>query len=161
MFNITGTVVNYFVHCKRQCYLFYYKIQMEDESELVKIGRALHEAKHTEEILIDNIKVDKIKGDYLIELKKSDADLKAAEAQLLYYLFVLKNKGIIKKGKIEVIEKNKQNHKTIEIILDEEKEKQLKELLEKIKKLLAGKEVPRVKKDNKCKKCAYYSYCYI
>lgn len=101
MINITGTLINYYVHCKRQCYLFYNKIEMEDESELVRIGKALHEEKKTEEISIENIKIDKIKGDYLIELKKSDADLEAAKAQVLYYLYVLKSKGIIKKVKLK------------------------------------------------------------
>lgn len=161
MINITGTVVNYYVHCKRQCYLFYNKIEMEDESELVRIGRALHEEKETEEIAIENIKLDKMKGDYLIELKKSDADLDAARAQLLYYLYVLKNKGILKKGRIEVVEKNKQNHRVIEVLLDKENEKYLKKLLEDIEKLLEEKNVPKVEKDKKCKKCAYYPYCYI
>ena len=161
MINITGTVVNYYVHCKRQCYLFYNKIEMEDESELVRIGRALHEEKETEEIAIENIKLDKMKGDYLIELKKSDADLNAAKAQLLYYLYILKNKGIVKKGKIEVVEKNKQNHKVIEVLLDEQNENYLKNLLTDIEELLEKNKVPNVEKDKKCKKCAYYPYCYI
>ena len=161
MINITGTVVNYYVHCKRQCYLFYNKIEMEDESELVRIGRALHEEKETEEIAIENIKLDKMKGDYLIELKKSDADLDAAKAQLLYYLYILKNKGIVKKGKIEVIEKNKQNHKVIEVLLDEQNENYLKKLLTDIGELLEKNKVPKIEKDKKCKKCAYYPYCYI
>ncbi|MBR8701262.1 hypothetical protein IX317_000710 [Fusobacterium sp. DD29] len=161
MINITGTVVNYYVHCKRQCYLFYNKIEMEDESELVRIGRALHEEKETEEIAIENIKLDKMKGDYLIELKKSDADLDAAKAQLLYYLYILKNKGIVKKGKIEVVEKNKQNHKVIEVLLDEQNENYLKKMLTDIEELLEKNKVPKVEKDKKCKKCAYYPYCYI
>ena len=161
MINITGTVVNYYVHCKRQCYLFYNKIEMEDESELVRIGRALHEEKETEEIAIENIKLDKMKGDYLIELKKSDADLDAAKAQLLYYLYILKNKGIVKKGKIEVVEKNKQNHKVIEVLLDEQNENYLKTMLTDIEELLEKNKVPKVEKDKKCKKCAYYPYCYI
>ena len=52
MINITGTLINYYIHCKRQCYLFYNKIEMEDESELVRIGKALHEEKKIEEISI-------------------------------------------------------------------------------------------------------------
>ena len=64
---INGTIINYFIHCKRQCYMHYNRINMEDESELVKIGKAMHEEKKTDEITVENIKVDKIKKDYLIE----------------------------------------------------------------------------------------------
>ena len=37
--NLTGTIINYFYHCKRQCWLFANKINLEDNSELVKIER--------------------------------------------------------------------------------------------------------------------------
>ena len=43
---ITGTIVNYYFHCKRQCWLFYNKINLEDNSEDVRIGRVLHELKN-------------------------------------------------------------------------------------------------------------------
>lgn len=160
---ITGTIVNYFVHCKRQCYLHYHKITLEDESELVKIGRSLHESKKTEEITIDNIKVDKIKSEHLIEIKKSDSDLNAAKMQLLYYLYTLEKKGIYKKGKLEVIEKNKKNKDIVsyEVLLNDETRTQLLEVLDKIEKLLEKDTIPPVEKNNKCKKCAYFSYCYI
>ena len=45
---ITGTLVNYYHHCKRQCWLFYNKINLEDNSEDVRIGRVLHEIKNEE-----------------------------------------------------------------------------------------------------------------
>lgn len=155
---ITGTIVNYYIHCKRQCYMHYHKINLEDESELVKIGKAVHEEKNTEEISIENIKLDKIGKEYLVEIKKSDADLEASEMQVLYYLFKLKEKGIIKKGKIEVIEKNKSSRKIHEIILTEENEKKLKDVIEKIKLLVKDDKIPPIEKS---KKCAYYPYCYI
>ena len=158
---ITGTIVNYYVHCKRQCYMHYHKINMEDESELVKIGKAVHEEKNTEEISIENIKLDKIKKEYLVEIKKSDADLDAAKMQVLYYLLKLKEKGIIKKGKIEVIERNKSDIKIHEVILTEENEERLRDILRKIAILINSNEIPPVEKNKKCKKCAYYPYCYI
>ena len=103
--NLTGTIINYFQHCKRQCWLFAHKINLEDNSELVKIGRAIHEAKETQEVEIDNIKIDKISDEYLTEIKKSDADLNACKFQILFYLQKLKRKGIIRKGRLEVVEK--------------------------------------------------------
>ena len=41
--NITGTIVNYYFHCKRQCWLFANKINLEDNSEDVRLGKVLHE----------------------------------------------------------------------------------------------------------------------
>lgn len=68
---VNGTLVNYYFHCKRQCYLHGNRMNMEDNSEQVKIGKAL------------------------------------AKWQLLFYLKVLKDKGIIRKGKLEFVEKGK------------------------------------------------------
>lgn len=56
---ITGTLINYYFHCKRQCYLFGNRLNLEDNSEIVKIGKAIHEAKDISdntEIAIDNIR---------------------------------------------------------------------------------------------------------
>ena len=158
---MTGTIVNYYIHCKRQCYLHYHKLNLEDNSELVKIGKALHNEKNTEELSIDNIKIDKITKDYLVEIKKSDADIEASKYQLLYYLKVLREKGIERKGKLEVIERNKKTRKTHIIELTDESEKELEDVLEEIRNLVNKDEVPSIEKSSKCKKCAYYGYCYI
>ena len=86
---INGTLMNYYFHCKRQCYLFGNRLNMEDNSEEVKIGKAIHEErdnKENTELAIENIRLDKLTGEYLTELKKSDADIEAAKWQLLYYL---------------------------------------------------------------------------
>lgn len=52
------------------------------------------------EIAIENIKLDKLTAEYLTEIKKSDADEEAAKWQLYYYLYVLKIKGIVRKGRL-------------------------------------------------------------
>ena len=108
-----------------------------------------------------NIKIDKLTKEYLTEVKKSDADPEAAKWQLLFYLKVLKEKGIARKGKLEFIEKNKKDKKTVILELDDEIEKQLYQYEEAIKQLLLKEEVPPVLDKPKCKKCAYYEYCYI
>ena len=98
---VNGTLVNYYFHCRRQCYLFGNRMNMEDNSEEVKIGKAIHEERNNREnteLAIENIRLDKLTGEYLTELKKSDADPVAAKWQLLYYLKVLKEKGIERKG---------------------------------------------------------------
>lgn len=157
--------MNYYFHCKRQCYLHGNRMNMEDNSETVKIGKALHEEKASNseqsEISIDNIKLDKLTKEYLTEIKKSDADPVSSRWQLLYYLKILKQKGIERKGRMEFIEKNKKG-KRIEIIeLTEEDEKLLEKYEHEIENLLLSDEVPPVLNETKCKKCAYYEYCYI
>ena len=40
-------------------------------------------------------------------------------------------------------------------------EKKLKDVIEKIKLLVKDDKIPPIEKSKKCKKCAYYPYCYI
>ena len=40
---VNGTLMNYYFHCKRQCYLHGHRLNLEDNSEIVQIGKALHE----------------------------------------------------------------------------------------------------------------------
>lgn len=162
---VNGTLINYYFHCKRQCYLHGNRLNLEDNSENVKIGKAIHEEKSEKgkntEITIDNIKLDKLTSEYLVEIKKSDADVNAATWQLMYYLKVLKSKGIERKGKLEFIEKNKTNKKVIIVELSEENEMKLNKYIDDIENLIIRNEIPEVLNKGKCKKCAYYEYCYI
>jgi len=98
---IIGTQINYYFICKTKLWLFSHHIQMEQESELVSLGKLLHlkSYKDEKEYTIDNlISVDFIKKhDYLElhEVKKSNKMEKSHEYQLLYYMFYLKQeKGI-------------------------------------------------------------------
>lgn len=163
--NINGTIINYYFHCKRQCYLHGNRLNMEDNSEQVKIGKAIHEEraenKNNTEIAIDNIRLDKLTKEYLTEVKKSDADAEAAKWQLLYYLKVFKTKGVIRKGKLEFVEKNKKDKKIIIIELTDEVEKELDKYIDEIEQLLNQDRIPECINKSTCKKCAYYEYCYI
>ncbi|HAQ40106.1 MAG TPA: CRISPR-associated protein Cas4 [Clostridiales bacterium] len=162
---VNGTLMNYYFHCKRQCYLHGNRLNLEDNSENVKVGKALHEIneeKFTEsELEIENVKLDRLTSKYLVEIKKSDADVEAAKWQVLLYLKILKEKGIIREGKLEFTEKNKQTKNVIYVNLDEENEKQLDQYIHEIDELLMQEGVPDVLKKPACKKCAYYEYCYI
>lgn len=162
---VNGTLINYFFHCRRQCYLHGNRLNLEDNSELVQIGKAIHEVKagdrENTEIAIDNIRLDRLTAEYLTEIKKSDSDIEACKWQLFYYLKVLKEKGIIRKGKLEFEEKNKTDKTTIILALGEQEEVQLEQIQENIEELLRQDEVPPAEKSIRCKKCAYYEYCFI
>lgn len=163
--DVNGTLINYYFHCQRQCYLHGNRMNLEDNSENVQIGKAIHEEKAADkentEIQIENIKLDRLTSEYLTEIKKSDADEEAARWQLLYYLYVLKKKGIIRKGKLQFIEKNKKESKSLILELTPELEEELMEYVHSIKQLLAQEKIPDPLNKTRCKKCAYYEYCYI
>ncbi len=162
---ITGTLINYYFHCETQCWLHANRINLEDNSEDVRIGKVLHEINEEKnkntEIAIDNVKIDKLTKEYLIEVKKSDSDIEAVKWQVLLYLYKLKQKGVLKKGKIEFLEKNKQKKKIHYVELDEVHEKELLNVLEKIANLIDLKKPPSAVLEKKCKKCAYFEYCFI
>lgn len=156
--------MNYYFHCRRQCYLHGNRLNLEDNSEQVKIGKALHEERdktENTEIALENIRLDKLSSEYLTEVKKSDADVEAAKWQLLFYLKILKEKGVIRKGKLEFMEKGKTNKKILYYALTEELEKELENYICSIELLLESDEIPEVLNKPLCKKCAYYEYCYI
>ncbi|MEO1927697.1 MAG: CRISPR-associated protein Cas4 [Nautiliaceae bacterium] len=160
---VTGTIINYYFVCPTKMWLFANKINLEDNSEDVRVGKVLHEISEDKvsEVGIGGIKVDKITKDYVIEVKKSDSDIEAGKWQLMYYLYILKQKGIEKKGRLEVFEKNKQDKKRFVIELSEENEKKLLEILEDIERMLSSDTPPKPKFESKCRKCAYYEYCFL
>ena len=162
---ITGTLINYYFHCKTQCWLHANRINFEDNSEDVRIGKVLHEINEEEsknaEIAIDNVKIDKLTKEYLVEVKKSDSDIEAVKWQVLLYLYKLKQKGIERKGKIEFIEKNRQTRKIHYVELDAENEQKLLMILEEIETLIDSPAPPKPVMERKCKKCAYYEYCFL
>mgnify|MGYP001435681629 CR=1 FL=1 len=108
-----------------------------------------------------NIRVDKLTNEYLVELKKSDADVEAVKWQTLYYLKVLKEKGIERNGKIIFHEKKKQTRKILYVELTEEIENQLDDILEELEKYVQAPLPDSPIFNKKCRRCSYYEYCFI
>lgn len=82
-------------------------------------------------------------------------------SKTLFCLKVLKEKGIERKGKLEFVEKNKTDKKIVIVELGREEEAKLSEYINEIELLLEDNEIPDRLDKPKCKKCAYYEYCYI
>lgn len=161
---IIGTQIHYYFICKTKLWLFSHHIQMEQESDLVALGKLLHfeSYKDEKEYTIDNlISIDFIKKqDYLElhEVKKSNKMKKSHEYQLLYYMHYLKNKkgindikGIINYPKIR---------KKVLMELDESKEKELNAVVEDIGQIITN-EAPKPEKMRICRKCAYFEFCWV
>jgi len=150
----TGTHINYYFTCPRKLWLFHRSIQCEQESDLVKIGKIYHE--DLDEIIIDNIKIDMMKKGKIWEVKKSIKNRRASIYQVLYYLYVLKQKGLETSGII----KYKENNRKEEVVLTEEKEREMLKILDEINEIVNG-EVPECINKKICKKCSYYELCYV
>jgi CRISPR-associated exonuclease Cas4 len=82
---------------------------------------------------------------------------KSDTIQILFYLYQLKLRGIVKKGLISYTKEKK----TAEIILDEENEKKIKKAIAEVYLIIEKPSPPAVIKLPYCKSCAYYGFCYV
>ena len=136
---------------------------MEQNSELVSIGKVLDETSYQREkksILIDNqINIDFIEnGAVLHEVKKTKAIEKAGEWQIKYYMYYLEERGV---KEIEAKVDYPLLKQTKEVFLTEEDRQVLKGAIEDIEKMLQSEKIPNKLDEKICKKCAYYDLCYI
>lgn len=163
MKNITGVMIYYYFICERKLWYFINEINMEQNNELVSMGKILDETTYTREkknIMIDNtINVDFIKdGAVLHEVKKTKAIEEAGIWQIKYYMYYLEKRGIQNiKAKIDfpLLRESK------EITLEQNDREVLENVMKNIEEL-AKKEIPPTRTDSKiCRKCAYYDLCYV
>ena len=97
---ITGTAINYLFVCHRKLWFFQNHIEMEHTSDNVALGQLLHEQSYgrekRKEMLIDDlIRIDFIDKDGVLHDVKSGRSMeKAHQMQILYYLYLLKQKGL-------------------------------------------------------------------
>ncbi|MHA1766695.1 MAG: CRISPR-associated protein Cas4 [Promethearchaeota archaeon] len=162
--NFTGTQINYYFHCHRQLWLFSHHITCEQDSDVVYLGKLIHEStfeREKKEIEIDHLKLDflDVKDEILHEVKKSDSFEEAHHWQVLYYLYFLKQKGIEDfKGEIHYPKMKKK----VVLELTEDKEKELTEILSHIEKIVNLNSPPPISvKLSVCRKCSYYELCWI
>ncbi|MFW6015962.1 MAG: CRISPR-associated protein Cas4, partial [bacterium] len=126
MDHVTGVMIYYYFICKKKLWYFYKNLNMEQENELVKIGKLIDETSYSREkknILIDNINVDFLNQWKVIhEVKKSRKIEKASIWQIKYYIYILRNKGIdIEKGILDYPLLKKRE----EVFLDNRDEEQM------------------------------------
>lgn len=158
---ITGTLVNYYVTCKREAWLYAHQIHADQEDENVLMGKALADIKESDlqDFAFLNLKFDKLskqRGHYLItEYKKSLKNELAGKMQLLFYIYLLKTglnlkevKGKLISGKkVILVDDTSENFALVEKILGE------------ISALANLKKPPKFTQGNFCQNCAYRDYC--
>ncbi len=163
MRNITGIMIYYYFVCERKLWYFANNINMEQNSELVTIGKILDETSYSREskgILIDNtINIDFIKdGAVLHEVKKTKAIEEAGIWQLKYYMYYLESRGIqnvTARIDFPLLRESK------EIILEDEDRKALDNVVENIERIISMDKPPENINSKICNKCSYFDLCYV
>lgn len=160
---ITGIMIYYYFICKKKLWYFLNQINMEQNSELVSIGKVLDESSYKKEekgILIDNtINIDFIKnGAILHEVKKTKAIEEAGIWQIKYYMYYLEEKGV---KNVEAKIDYPLLRETKEIKLDKDDKKILENVIKNIEELAKDAKVPSKINSKICKKCAYFDLCYV
>ncbi len=163
MKQVTGLMIYYYFICHRKLWYFVNEIEMEQNSELVSIGKVLDETSYQREkksILIDNqINIDFIQnGAVLHEVKKTKSIEEAGEWQIKYYMYYLEERGV---KEIEAKVDYPLLKQTKEVFLAQEDRVVLKKAVQDIEQILESEKIPKKLNEKICKKCAYYDLCYI
>ena len=158
---ITGTLVNYYVTCEREAWLYAHQIHADQEDENVLMGKALADIKESDlqDFAFSNLKFDKLskqRGHYLItEYKKSLKNELAGKMQLLFYVYLLKTGLNLKEAKGKLISGKK-------VILVEDSSENfalVEQILSEISALTNLEKPPKFTQGKFCQNCAYHDYC--
>jgi CRISPR-associated exonuclease Cas4 len=162
---VTGTHIHYYFNCHRQLWLFANGINMEHTSDTVSEGKLIHETSYQQrsdrfrEIELGPIKIDFFdqKNNIIHEIKKSSKLYQSHIWQVKYYIYVFEQAGI--EGVTGILEYPKER-KTEEVLLSVPDREFLREIIEKIHQVIHQQQCPSLLNKPKCKKCAYYDFCY-
>jgi len=159
---VTGTEINYLFVCQRKLWLFHRHIEMEHTSDYVALGELLHEEsfeRQKKDILIDDmIRIDFIDKDGILhDVKSSQLMEKAHEMQVLYYLYILKSKGL--PNRFGVINYPRQRRKT-DVELTAENEQLVESAIAKVTEIASLPVPPNAEYSRLCKPCSYAELCW-
>ncbi|MDW8275659.1 MAG: CRISPR-associated protein Cas4 [Candidatus Nitrosocaldus sp.] len=160
----TGTQINYYFVCKRKLWLFSHNMELESESDVVLLGRLLHEqsyrskSKRMREVSMERVKIDFIeKANEVHEVKRSRKMEDAHVYQLLYYLYFIKHyTGRVMRGIIDY----PLLRKRVSIELSDERERELQSILDDIARIVALQKPPEEEWKRYCRACAYRELCW-
>ncbi len=159
---ITGVMVNYYFHCKRQLWLFANQIGMEHNSELVLIGKIIsqsfYSAKDRDINIDDMIAIDwfDFEDGVVHEVKKSDSFEEGHIWQVKYYIYYLMEKGVDAKGVINYPKLRKK----VDVELEPGDKERIISLLNEILEIVNGKIPPVQVERVKCRGCSYFELCW-
>lgn len=162
----SATLFNYYHLCKRKMWLHANQITMEHTHVNVSIGKEIGEntyhrrAKKWKELNLGNAKIDyyDTKTNTVREIKKSDKLENSHIAQVQYYLYLLRQRGISNcKGIIEY----PKLRKTTDVNLIDNDITTIRTQIEDIQTIIDTKNCPPLEKKRYCKSCSYYNFCFV
>lgn len=156
-----GTEIGYYFICPKKLWWFAHGVEMERESDRVRMGKLVHEesyARKKKELNIDNrIVLDWREDGVIHEVKLTDKMEEAHEMQLLYYLYYLKRKGVEGlRGQIDY----PKLRETKMVELTAAKELEIEQALVEMKRIVDSRQAPQVEWMKICGKCAYAELCW-
>jgi len=162
---ITGSHFNYYFTCKRELWLFANGINMEHTSELVEMGKLIHETSYPQrsekysEVELDGVKIDyyDAKNKVVHEIKKSDSHEDAHEWQVKYYIYVLERNDIT--GATGILEYPKMRE-TREVLLSDTDREAIVRFEKDIEQIIASEICPDKLQQNRCRHCSYFDFCW-
>jgi CRISPR-associated exonuclease Cas4 len=159
---ITGVKIDYYHICHTKLWLFSHNITLEAGHENVAIGKQLHEDRYKwdkKDVTIDNtISIDFVRRGSRIEIhevKKTKKMEDAHRAQLLFYLYYLKQRGVSAEGVIDY----PLIRETARVTLTPVDEANLQRDIEEIERIVRGS-MPHPLRKRICAKCAYLEFCF-
>lgn len=157
--SVRGLEVQYYMICKRKCWLFHHGIGFELEHDRVVEGVVLHDTSYRglkHDIALDEFtSIDAIDRTVVREVKISSKMEDSDRMQLIYYLYLLKERGIEKTGLLSYPKEKK----TVEVVLDKAAEEKIKAIINGIEHLQT-QNIPPLSRKPICRSCAYFDYCF-
>ncbi|MFN7947722.1 MAG: CRISPR-associated protein Cas4 [Blastocatellia bacterium] len=157
----TGTEVGYYFVCPKKLWWFAHGVQMEQESDRVKMGRLVHQesyARKKRELNIDDkIVLDWREDGVIHEVKLTEAMEEAHEMQLAYYLYYLRLKGVENlRGQIDY----PKLRETKNVELTPELEAKLAAALSEMRRIVSAGRPPEIQWMKICRACSYAELCW-
>ena len=136
-------------------------ITPDESHELLDRGRALHESSYTrkvKEVELDGMKIDLVLGKekVICEVKSGRGSTSSGRMQLLYYLYRLREVGIVMTGEVR-IPKAKE---ILQIVLGPSEERELLAILTHVKSIASLDKPPAAVWIKPCRRCAYNGLCW-
>lgn len=133
------------------------EITPDEDDEALRLGRAIHSVYYKnmkEEVQLEGIKVDRVSGRKIYEIKTSSRYAEAAKFQLLYYIYRFREEGVSLEGEVLVPREGKRL-KVVEGDIPK-----LEEALKEIVKIVKMDKPPPAVRVPFCRKCAYRELCW-
>ena len=160
---VGGTLVWYYLICKRQVWLMARGVEADKDDESLALGRLIDESSYKRirhSVSFGDSKFDLLKEESGVlvigEIKKSSRSIKAARLQLAHYLYELAKIGTEARGELLFPKEKKRE----DVVLTEDLKLKLDQIYKGILEVTTSSSPPKVYKCKYCGNCAYQELCW-